>query len=393
MTITLYASPNGPLASATVDTDPNVRLNYDIASAVTGGPLNAIPANMLVVLRQPSAVIAAMLHDHAASLDRLVSLLAVPGTQYVFDEVAYTVKPSADFNGGVVLTKALPKGSFAMVPQIMAVPFQDIMNIKDTPRVLQDDKPAFVFHEHDPEFTADGLPRGMSKYATAKARPFPKTSFWKTIAIHANLSLRPHPFEVKNELVFLDIALVAGMFSCTSDGEVVDQIYAEQARFFRTNIDNDTVSGGHPWFQQALDKLLCGLRVLFTLVQLAPTEFDKFRDQVEVCTHLLSLMLRRSGRELQEPGSTVCKTPAWFYKEVKDGDKAKEDRASKKRLAPDDSEPSKVAKTVPKVATKDSPKQPTRSTSADPPALVSAPPAGSKHAWWDFKANKWHYAK
>ena len=78
--ITLYASPNGPLASATVDFELNARLNYNIASAMTGGPLNAIPANMLVVLRQPSAVFAAMLHDHAASLDRLVSLLADPGT-------------------------------------------------------------------------------------------------------------------------------------------------------------------------------------------------------------------------------------------------------------------------------------------------------------------------
>ena len=167
---------------------------------------------------------------------------------------------------------------------------------------------------------------------------------------------------------------------------MVEQIHAELERFFRVNIDADTVAGTHPWFQQTIDKLFCGLKVLFKLVQLAPNDFEQYRDQVELCTHILSLILRRAGRELQEPGSSVCKTPAWFYKEVKDGEKAKEDRSDKKRSVTDDS---KGASTP----TAKTPKVDPKSAKVAAPPISATPPVGTVHAWYDEKQGKWHYGK
>ena len=63
-----------------------------------------------------------MLQQDGPKLDRLVSVLAVVGTPYHLDDVAYTVRPNTEMDGGVVLTKALPKGSFTMIPLTMAVP-------------------------------------------------------------------------------------------------------------------------------------------------------------------------------------------------------------------------------------------------------------------------------
>ena len=159
-TITLYASPTGPFALATVDTAPNVRNAYDFASATSGAVMNAVPVNATVCLRGSVAEVTSMVTDHADKVDRLVSLLAADGTQYQLDAVVYTVKAGTNLDGGVVLTKALPQGSFTIRPLVLAVQFQDIMNIKDLAKIVPEDKPPFVFQEHDPEFTADGLPRG-----------------------------------------------------------------------------------------------------------------------------------------------------------------------------------------------------------------------------------------
>ena len=392
-TITLYASPTGPSASVSDDAQPTIRFSYDIASATRGGAVVGIHPAATPVVQVSDVKFVQMLQQDGPKLDRLVSVLAVVGTPYHLDDVAYTVRPNTEMDGGVVLTKALPKGSFTMIPLTMAVPFADILNIKDIPKVVPvPGSPApVVFQEHDPEFTADGLPRGMLKYSVSLARQFPKSPFWKDIAIYANLSLRPHPFESKNPLVYLDPALIAGLFSCTADVDVVDAIHAELCMFFRTNIDADTTSGSHPWFQRALDILRCAFRSLHTLVQFDPTHFESYRDQVDVCKYLTSIILRRAGREMQEPGSSVCRTPGWFYKEMKDGEKVKEE---KKRQA---SEEQPVAK-VPRVDAKATPQSPEpknnpRSPSGSVPPLSVKPPAGSHHAWWDTKQLKWHYGK
>ena len=393
-TITLYASPTGPSASVIVDAQPNNRMSYDIASATHGAALTAINANATPVVKISGTLFVQMLQQDGPRLDRLVSILAVAGAQYHLDDVAYTVRPNNDLDGGVVLTKTLPTGSFTMIPQTIAVPFADILNIKDIPKVTMVNPPPVVFQEHDPEFTADGLPRGMSKYPASLARQFPKSPFWKEVAIHANLSLRPHPFESKNPLVFLDPSLIAGLFSCTADVDVVDAIHAEHCVFFRTNIDADTTSGSHPWYQRTLDILRCALRALHTLVQMDPTGFESYRDQVDVCKYVLSLILRRAGREMQDPGSSVCKTPGWFYKEIKDGEKAKEDRTEKKRLAPEEQPVAKVPKVEGKVTPRSpDPKATPRATPGSVPPILGAPPAGTTHGWWDNKQQKWHYGK
>ena len=304
-TITLYASPTGPSASVSDDAQPTIRFSYDIASATRGGALVGIHPAATPVVQVSDARFVQMLQQDGPKLDRLVSVLAVVGTPYHLDDVAYTVRPNTEMDGGVILTKALSKGSFTMIPVTMAVPFADILNIKDIPKA---GSPApVVFQEHDPEFTADGLPRGMLKYSVSLARQFPKSPFWKEIAIYANLSLRPHPFESKNPLVYLDPALIAGLFSCTADVDVVEAIHAELCMFFRTNIDADTTSGSHPWFQRALDILRCAFRSLHTLVQFDPTRFESYRDQVDVCKYMLSLgpAARCRNRAAQSAGPPV----------------------------------------------------------------------------------------
>ena len=99
-TITLYASPTGPSASVSDDAQPTLRFSYDIASATRDGTLVGIHPAATPVVQVSDARFVQMLQQDGPKLDRLVSVLAVVGTPYHLDDVAYTVRPNTEMDGG-----------------------------------------------------------------------------------------------------------------------------------------------------------------------------------------------------------------------------------------------------------------------------------------------------